>query len=1092
MNLHLRLRRLWAGVLVFAFLGNILVAPPVHAQELILPQPGVRVALSPAFNPPVLKGIKVHPDNPFRFEFILDQGDGLGTDANSAVRPILGQELGSVPKNEALKEEANKLIKYFLASLTVPEKDLWVNLSPYEKDRIVPQSFGLTEMGRDLLAQDYLLKQITASLIYPEDEFGKKFWKRVYEEAGKKFGTTNIPVNTFNKVWIVPEKAVVYENAQAGTAYVVESRLKVMLEEDYLALSHSVISAKAGIQDTNALGSQIVREIVIPQLTQEINENKNFAQLRQVYNSLILATWYKKKIKDSILSRVYADKNKVSGLSPTRGHVPEGGVSPSRLPSGQTMEGESTPGQPPTAVPGTNDVETIYQQYLQAFKKGVYNYIKEEQDPLTQQVIPRKYFSGGATFFGLGDLAMSVKQMDRSKFLPLSKGFVVSTQIYGVGQDQLKVRMPFLFNGTRLMKEKRADRAMAAKSIDGDYLKQQVGEIFKRLRRQMRINSPKIKTSKAYAAYMEIMRSTQRELFSTEEEWHLAGCDLQLLQIVKAIDDEMLELSFRTSHWNSKEMTGLFRAFNVQIRLIKKFAKQSPEVNVSNLKAEASRAGANSPVRYIYHGLRGLLYKFFESQGDPDMQNNIKILMDDFMTNVVPLRNDTAAFQRFLAERKVEGRPSPFQEKLRKYIAKNAGLEEWQIVYVSKKDPLMIYLLNHDFESFLNKAGFQTRLLMEKERPLVVIDRDRSDLATLKTMAHEVAHTLQFIERYGQEFNRVLIEGAQIFEEMEQIEKLRNQDADREFQQYVEELLLQMVHNDHADTTLDSIIPGLTERQRGLLSYLYHQTGYRPETSLVVALAAFIDKRTGPGQGLRMIKQYVHDGNEEYLRQTLGQNRYSSMQSFINRSNKSSKEETSFICGLVEGIYLRDTDTADMSDREMEYLRGIAQGIYMMIKDDKLKLHLLMESEKLSQEFQAGCIKIINDIFTDASINDDSVRVIHAAGLFFRSLETLSKKLSPGKEPDAMARAIWRHYQTDGLLRKSSTSKRDEAQLVRKGGIDFNADKVDSAFEVRNGGGEIKFHIDAAMLEQLQNAPGFMPVIINIQPLQDLGAFLGV
>src|SRR5208283_4730414 len=135
------------------------------------------------------------------------------------------------------RTEANKLIKYFLASLTIPEKDLWVNLSPYEKDRIVPQSFGRTEMGRDLLAEDYMLKQITASLIYPEDEIGKKFWKRVYAEAQKKFGTTNIPVNTFNKVWIVPEKAVVYENAKAGTAYVVEASLKVMLEEDYLALS---------------------------------------------------------------------------------------------------------------------------------------------------------------------------------------------------------------------------------------------------------------------------------------------------------------------------------------------------------------------------------------------------------------------------------------------------------------------------------------------------------------------------------------------------------------------------------------------------------------------------------------------------------------------------------------------------------------------------------------------------------------------------------------------------------------------------------------------------------------------------------------
>src|SRR5207244_10043163 len=131
--------------------------------------------------------------------------------------------------------------------------------------------FGQTEMGRDLLAEDYMLKQITASLIYPEDEVGKKFWKRIYEVAAKKFGTTNIPVNTFNKVWIVPEKAVVYENTKVGAAYVVESKLKVMLEQDYLSLEkHEGISSKqTQVKATNQLGSQIVREIVIPELIKE-------------------------------------------------------------------------------------------------------------------------------------------------------------------------------------------------------------------------------------------------------------------------------------------------------------------------------------------------------------------------------------------------------------------------------------------------------------------------------------------------------------------------------------------------------------------------------------------------------------------------------------------------------------------------------------------------------------------------------------------------------------------------------------------------------------------------------------------------------
>ena len=93
-----------------------------------------------------------------------------------------------------------------------------INLSPYEKDRIIPPSFGQTEMGRDLLAEDYILKQITASLIYPESQLGKEFWRKIYAKAKDKYGTSNIPINTFYKVWIVPERAVVYENR--GVAFV--------------------------------------------------------------------------------------------------------------------------------------------------------------------------------------------------------------------------------------------------------------------------------------------------------------------------------------------------------------------------------------------------------------------------------------------------------------------------------------------------------------------------------------------------------------------------------------------------------------------------------------------------------------------------------------------------------------------------------------------------------------------------------------------------------------------------------------------------------------------------------------------------------
>src|SRR3989338_3365585 len=181
-------KRLYKSInlmLITAFVASSLYVPKVQAGEMVvpvMPKPGTMVSLSPAFTPAYLKGIVIHPDNALKFDFLVHKGDG------------------NLDENQK-KEEYNKLIKYFLAALTVPDKDQWVNLSPYEKNRIVENNFGKTEMGRDLLSQDYLLKQITSSLMYPESGLGKSFWDKVYKQAYEKYGSTNIPVNTFNKVW---------------------------------------------------------------------------------------------------------------------------------------------------------------------------------------------------------------------------------------------------------------------------------------------------------------------------------------------------------------------------------------------------------------------------------------------------------------------------------------------------------------------------------------------------------------------------------------------------------------------------------------------------------------------------------------------------------------------------------------------------------------------------------------------------------------------------------------------------------------------------------------------------------------------------
>jgi predicted house-cleaning NTP pyrophosphatase (Maf/HAM1 superfamily) len=389
-------KRIVSSFVLFSFLLSSAGVNGAYAQALApisdtgrafdLPLPGQMVGRTPAFTPAHLKGMVIHPNEPFKFDFIIHHGD---TSLDQAGK----------------QAEYQKLIKYFLAALAVPDNEQWVNLSPYEKDRIIPDTFGKTEMGRDLLSQDYILKQISASLTNPDTELGKKFWDEVYARAYEKLGTTDIPTDTFNKVWIQPDKAVIYE--KDNTVYVVDQHLKVMIESDYLAQSASTsnnplptrghVAPLSGNEGGNVspstlptpqglnvkatqvnhllpaqeLASQVLKDIIIPVIEKEVNEGRNFAQLRQVYSGMLLAAWYKRSLKESILAKVYGNQNKVKGIDQD---------------------------------PKNN--QAIYDQYVQAFKAGVFNMIKEDVDRYTNEVVPRKYFSGGAV--GFADFAQVV------------------------------------------------------------------------------------------------------------------------------------------------------------------------------------------------------------------------------------------------------------------------------------------------------------------------------------------------------------------------------------------------------------------------------------------------------------------------------------------------------------------------------------------------------------------------------------------------------------------------------------------------------------------------------------------------------------
>ncbi len=339
----------------------------------MLPEPGKMLGVSVPFTPVLVKGLVIHPDKPLNFDFVVDSGHDATDQA-------------------VVREQSQRMAQYFLAAITVPEDQLWVNLSPYEKDRVIENDLGQTVLGRDMLAQDYMLKQLSASLIYPEKGLGKEFWANIYREAQAKFGTTDIPVDTFNKVWIMPDKAEVFEKGNA--VYVTQARLKVMLDSDYAAADHADTSevakppmkwlqtapAKwptagqaAGTGTSQELAKNLIRAIILPAIEKEVNEGRNFATIRQVYHAAILAKWYRSMIQNTLLAQAYMGKNMVAGVESDEKALKE----------------------------------QIYQRYIAAYKKGVFDYIKEEQDPRTQNVVPHKYFSGGISDFAMQHVAIT-------------------------------------------------------------------------------------------------------------------------------------------------------------------------------------------------------------------------------------------------------------------------------------------------------------------------------------------------------------------------------------------------------------------------------------------------------------------------------------------------------------------------------------------------------------------------------------------------------------------------------------------------------------------------------------------------------------
>ncbi|NTV30076.1 MAG: hypothetical protein HGA80_08365, partial [Candidatus Omnitrophica bacterium] len=327
----------WLLILCFSFntlLLNTLPANCAHASA-VPAYTGVPSPALPSQNLPLLQGIRLSSEHPFELEFMI------GSDLQPAPAPA----------------ETDKIIKYFLTFITIPDEDLWVNLSPAEPDRIIPPALGRTLAGQALLTFDYQLKQLAASITNPDTGPGRLFWSKVYAEASRLYGTTDIPLSAYNKVWFTPKRAIIYEKDNA--ALVSECSLQVMLESDYLAKTGT------GQPDSRPgdpeISTRIYRDVIVPLLTRELNGSAEFRSLRQLLHSLVLAQWFKHRLHRNIITRLYGNHRKLDGLDEVQRQA----------------------------------ITNIYDRYLESYRRGSYNFIREDLDRARNNLVPHKYFSGG-------------------------------------------------------------------------------------------------------------------------------------------------------------------------------------------------------------------------------------------------------------------------------------------------------------------------------------------------------------------------------------------------------------------------------------------------------------------------------------------------------------------------------------------------------------------------------------------------------------------------------------------------------------------------------------------------------------------------
>jgi hypothetical protein len=259
-----------------------------------------------------------------------------------------------------------RLGRYLNTFLVLTGDQVNVTLTPTDDYCGLSELLRRTDLGRDMLAQDVVLKHYTACQLHPSTAHGSAFWDGLDTIAADS--------RTFEscfRVWIVPDGATVREKTEDDHVHVTIEKLglNVLCDVDYDTLlrlrklqgKHTVFS-DAPTRDKHII--DLFKKLIVPEIQREVSTGPRFGLLRQILSVLVIAKW----VMESQLGTQLEKAGFIGSNTPEK-------------------YGLNTVGDAP--------LQFMKQIYLQMFKDGIWHYIRTRIDLESNVSEKRLYVAGG-------------------------------------------------------------------------------------------------------------------------------------------------------------------------------------------------------------------------------------------------------------------------------------------------------------------------------------------------------------------------------------------------------------------------------------------------------------------------------------------------------------------------------------------------------------------------------------------------------------------------------------------------------------------------------------------------------------------------